>query len=121
MRKLHNTKDLKALRKQLRNELTPAEAALWRSLQGSRLQGRKFRRQHSIGPYVADFYCPGEKLVVELDGAAHDTSTSFLHDERRAAYLRSLGIEVLRIENREVFQNLDGVLALIAQQFKLRT
>ena len=61
---MHKTK-----RKKLRNNLTPAEAALWNLLKNSQLEGRKFRRQHSVGFYILDFYCPSERMAIELDGA----------------------------------------------------
>ena len=70
--RLHNQKHLKLRRRRLRNAATPAERALWLMLKGRQLGGRKFRRQHSIGPYIVDFYCPGERLIVELDGAVPD-------------------------------------------------
>ena len=68
---INNKPELKPLRKQLRNFSTSAEAVLWTHLQKSQLQNRKFRRQHSIGNFIADFYCPSEKLVIELDGEDH--------------------------------------------------
>jgi very-short-patch-repair endonuclease len=88
-------------------------------LQNSKLQGRKFRRQHGVGPYIPDFYCPAEKLAVELDGAAHDHETAFSRDEARTEYLREIGIRVRRFENRYVMENLEGVLAEIAGNFRL--
>jgi len=66
--KIHNRKSMKEIRRHLRHSLTPAEAALWKGLKGSKLEGKKFRRQHSIGNYVVDFYCPECKLAIELDG-----------------------------------------------------
>lgn len=68
---IHNRKVLKQKRKKLRNNLTPGEASLWKFLQKSQLEGRKFRRQHSVGNYILDFYCPGEKINIELDGEYH--------------------------------------------------
>ena len=116
--KLHNTHHLKPRRRNLRAQLTPAEARLWKHLQGGQLQGRKFRRQHSIGPYIMDFYCPGERLVIELDGAAHDSETAVHKDETRTAYLQKMAIQVMRFENRQVMENLEGVLAMIRERFK---
>ena len=78
--KLHNRPRLKAVRRALRNQLTPAEARLWKPLQRGRLQGRKFRRQHSIGPYIVDFYCPRERLGIELEGEAHDSEKAWERD-----------------------------------------
>ena len=116
--KIHNRKPLKKFRTELRNNLTPAEATLWSALQKRQLEGRKFRRQHSIGKYIADFYCPSEKLVVEADGAGHFTLEGSDHDEIRDSYLNSLGIKVVRIENRDIFNNLEAVLEEIKRSFK---
>ncbi|MBI3918474.1 MAG: DUF559 domain-containing protein [Betaproteobacteria bacterium] len=115
---IHNRRPLKALRRGLRSSLTPAEATLWRVLQRSHVEGRKFRRQQSIGPYIVDFYCPSENLVVELEGAAHDSDHASKRDGARESFLRSLGLKVLRLENHHVFENLDGVVALIRQHFR---
>src|SRR5690349_20684168 len=95
---LHNRRSLVTQRRTLRARLTPAEATLWRLLQCSQLQGRKFRRQHSIGPYIVDFYCPRERLVVELEGSAHDSECSAKRDQTRARFLAAAGLEVLRLE-----------------------
>ncbi len=67
-RGIYNTTAKEEQRKALRNSLTIAEAVLWKQLKDSQLAGRKFRRQESIGPYIADFYCPESRLIVELDG-----------------------------------------------------
>jgi very-short-patch-repair endonuclease len=99
--------------------LTAAEAALWRLLQRSQLLGRKFRRQHPIGPYIVDFYCPRERLVVELDGAAHDSERAALRNAARDRFLAAAGLVVLRLENCQVFENPDGVLGRIAQHFRV--
>jgi very-short-patch-repair endonuclease len=118
--KVNNNPSLKPLRRQLRTTLTPAEARLWKQLQNRQLAGRKFRRQHSVGRYVLDFYCPQERLAVELDGAAHDHEAAVERDEARTGYLESLGITVLRFENRDVIDNLDGVLRMIQNRFATR-
>ena len=118
MEQINNLHILKEKRKELRNSLTPAEATLWLSLQRSQLEGRKFRRQHSVGYYILDFYCPSERLAVELDGAHHYTEEGFLYDNERTAYLNSVGIHVVRFENVEVFRNLEGVLESIKGNFK---
>lgn len=72
--KIYNHELLKDRRKELRNNLTIAEASLWKYLKGRRMHGLKFRRQHSIGPFIVDFYCPEEKLIIELDGEVHEES-----------------------------------------------
>ena len=104
--------------RQMRLTLTPAEARLWKYLQNHQLAGRKFRRQHSVGPYVLDFYCPREHLAVELDGAAHDQELAAQRDEIRTRYLESHGIKVVRFENRDVMNNLEGVLQMIKDCFR---
>ncbi|MBK0402683.1 endonuclease domain-containing protein [Adhaeribacter sp. BT258] len=115
--KLANQLHLKVLRKEPRNNLTPAEAALWKALQRGQLDGRKFRRQHSFGNYILDFYCPAEKLAVELDGKHHFSDAGFEADLVRTEFLNGYGIRVLRFENKEVFENLDGVLQEIRNAF----
>jgi len=117
-KRFYNHPSLGARRRTLRASMTPAEAALWRVLQRSQLQGRKFRRQHSIGPYVVDFYCPKERLVVELEGSAHDSERTAIRDEARERFLSAEGLTVLRLENRHVFENPEGVLELIKQHFR---
>jgi very-short-patch-repair endonuclease len=114
---IHNRSELKNLRKQNRSNLTPAEAELWKHLRNSQLEGRKFRRQHSIGNYILDFYCPKEKLGIELDGRNHFSDNGFEADEKRTEYLNSLNITILRFENKEVFDQLEAVLEEIRQSF----
>jgi len=116
--KRHNIEALNDRRKQLRRNLTPAEAFLWTFLQKSKLDGRKFRRQHSIGPYIADFYCPECRVIVELDGQVHSGVLAQERDFTRSDYFRSLGIRVIRFENRLVFENIETVLAGIAAALK---
>ena len=116
-RQINNKPELKIYRKELRNNLTSAEATLWKFLQRSQLEGRKFRRQHSIDNYIADFYCPKERLVIELDGAHHFTEAGYEKDQKRTAHLNSLGIRVIRFENREVFEDVEAVLERIRECF----
>ena len=117
-KKIFNRKRLKNFRKELRNNLTPAEALLWSALKNKQLSGRKFRRQHSMGKYVVDFYCPSEKLVVELDGAGHFTPEGSDHDEIRDEFIKGLGIKILRYENNEMYKNLEAVLEDIKSNFR---
>ena len=119
--KLHNIKELKENRKRLRNRLTPAEAKLWSLLKNSQLDKRKFRRQHSVGPYVLDFYCPSERLCIELDGATHFTDGGYEYDSARTEYLNALNISVIRFENKDVMENTEGVLEEIRRHFTLGT
>ena len=117
-RKIHSLLPLKENRKNLRNNLTPAEAKLWSALKDKQLWGRKFRRQHSIENYIVDFYCADEKLIVELDGQVHFNSAASEDDLVRTKRLNHLGFRVVRFENKLVFEDMDGVLREIASQFK---
>lgn len=92
---------------------------LWKALQKSQLENRKFRRQHSLGNYIVDFYCPQEKLVVELDGQVHDNFVNQEYDFRRTKWLQDLGLKVLRFENKMVFEQLDIVLEAIKAEFEI--
>jgi very-short-patch-repair endonuclease len=114
---LHNKIALIDRRKQLRNNGTGAEAVLWKYLQRSQLEGRKFRRQHSIANYIVDFYCPEEDLVVELDGAPHFTLAGSVSDAERDANLKELGITVLRFENYLAINFVEAVLDEIKKHF----
>ena len=116
--KIHNRKSMKDIRRQLRHSLTPAEAALWRGLKGSKLCGKKFRRQHSIGNYVVDFYCPECRLAIELDGEKHFNSIASEYDLHRNEFLSRYNIRVLRFENRAVFEHPDGVLEMIKSHLR---
>jgi very-short-patch-repair endonuclease len=92
----------------LRLHSTDAERLLWSRLRGRRL-GWKFRFQHTIGPYVADFVCLQRKLIVEADGGQHNPRA----DRARTAYLRKRGFRIVRFWNHDILQNIDGVLETI--------
>lgn len=114
---INNKPELKEFRQQLRNNATSAEGTLWKFLKGKQLKGRKIRRQFSVGNYILDFYCPSEKLAIELDGAAHFTPEGQIKDEERTLFLNDQGIKVIRFENVDVFDNLNGVLEVICENF----
>ncbi len=113
-KKIHNRKHLEPYRK----NLTSAEAFLWKQLQQRKLEGRKFRRQHSIENFIADFYCPEERLIIELDGQVHFNSIAQEKDENRTKILEDLGFRVIRFENKMVFDNFQSVLQEIKDNFK---
>jgi very-short-patch-repair endonuclease len=115
--KLNNRAYLRPRRKVLRHNLTPAEAKLWIAIKNNKLAGKKFRRQQSVGNYILDFYCPSEKLAIELDGDVHFQEIKQESDSKRTLYLRSLGIRVLRFENRLVFEDIEWVLGAIKTNF----
>ncbi|OGZ33977.1 MAG: hypothetical protein A2Y98_00720 [Candidatus Portnoybacteria bacterium RBG_19FT_COMBO_36_7] len=114
MRTVHNLKNKKEFRKKLRKSSTPQEIILWLRLRSSRL-GYKFRRQHSIGKYIVDFYCPKKRLIIEIDGSQHIDSE---YDKKRDGYLENLDFKVLRFWDNDVNNNLDGVLLKIFENLK---
>ena len=116
--RLHNHRALRERRKQLRRQMTPAEARLWTVLRRRQLEERKFRRQHSIGPYVVDFYCVKEGLAVEVDGSIHDDPARSDYDAKRQAFLERQGIVVLRFKNEQIRDRLPEVLVQIASHFQ---
>jgi very-short-patch-repair endonuclease len=97
----------------LRNDMTLAERKLWNALRGKQLEGNRFRRQHPIGPYIADFACLDKSLVIELDGGQHQDQVDY--DKRRTSFLQMQGWKVLRFWNNDVLNNLEGVLASIGE------
>jgi very-short-patch-repair endonuclease len=86
----------------LRRAMTLPEVLLWQTVRGGQVGGLRFRRQHPIGPYVLDFYCPVIRLAVEIDGAAHDIPAQSSHDLRRDAWLAAQGIRVLRVSASDI-------------------
>ena len=118
MGRLYNRAHQTPLRQHLRTHGTPAEARLWTLLQNRQVGGRRFRRQHGVGPYVVDFYCPSERLAVEVDGAVHDTPERAAYDAARTRHLAEVGIRVLRVSNRAVFEGPAGVVAAVASAFR---
>ena len=88
----------------LRQSMTDAEHTLWYRLRNRQLQGCKFRRQHDIGPYIADFVCTEAMLVVELDGGQH--AEQVLYDARRTAFLQAQGYRVLRFCDNDVLKGM---------------
>ena len=97
----------------LRAAQTDAEARLWYRLRAARFDGWKFRRQHPIDEYIADFVCMSARLIIEIDGATHSTADELQHDEKRTAALRGLGFQLIRFTNRDIYDDLEGVLLAI--------
>ena len=117
-----NDRDPLVFRRSLRRASTDAERQLWRALKAKRLAGTKFRRQHSVGPYVIDFYCPAARLGVEADGGQHFTPEGKAHDARRDGYLARCGVMMLRFTDREILLEKEQVVETIwrAVQRRLR-
>ena len=99
--------------KRLRRDATQAEQKLWQQLRSRRLAGLKFRRQMPIGPYVVDFICLEQGLVIEVDGSQHEKLANQMHDEARTAYLNQQGFRVIRVWNNDVLNRMEVVLAHI--------
>ena len=112
MRFVHDNRIMRERRRELRKSSTEAEDILWFELRSSKL-GVKFKRQHSIGGYIVDFYCSAFKLVVELDGEIHNTTKSREYDQIRDNFLNELGLKVLRFKNEEVEKNTEQILEKI--------
>lgn len=110
--RIFNRQETKTLRAKLRRDATVPEKRFWQAVRGKQL-GFKFRRQHGIGRYIVDFYCPERKLVIELDGASHFSEEARQYDAKRDAYIQELGIRVLRFNNIDIMQNLEGVLQAV--------
>jgi very-short-patch-repair endonuclease len=115
------TRAITARARTLRRNLTEAERKLWSRLRGAQLEGASFRRQHPIGGYYLDFWCPAARLAIEVDGGQHGFAGHAAHDARRTAALNANGIEVLRFWNIDVLTNLDGVLVVIAARLRARS
>ncbi|WP_320019573.1 endonuclease domain-containing protein [Labilibaculum manganireducens] len=99
--------------KELRRNMTESEKLLWTEIRNRKLNGLKFRRQHPINIFIADFYCHEIKLVIELDGNIHDYEENKEYDEGRTAELEYLGVKVIRFTNEEVMNSMNKVLAQI--------
>ncbi|HKQ36390.1 MAG TPA: endonuclease domain-containing protein [Nitrospiraceae bacterium] len=104
------------LKRRLRSDMTGPETRLWSRLKARQFQGRKFRRQHGIGAYIVDFYCPEQSLVIEIDGDSHADPAQIVKDKQREKYLQSLGLRVIRYINDDIVKNLDGVLEDLAER-----
>ena len=116
MAKLYNNSKLKNLRKKLRKNQTPAESLLWSKIRNKQLNDLKFYRQYSVGRYILDFYCPSERLAIELDGGQHNKNEGRVYDEQRTAYLNGCNIKVLRFWNNDINDNLEGVIESIQSE-----
>jgi very-short-patch-repair endonuclease len=112
---LHSLPQFREYRIHNRKHSTAAEAILWQALKGQQLQGRKFRRQHSIENYIVDFYCASAKLIIELDGEVHEEAIAWHNDLVRDERLEQLGFRILRFRNEAVTENLDLTLQTISQ------
>jgi very-short-patch-repair endonuclease len=112
---LLNVPPLKDRRKELRNKPTESEVLLWKHIRGRQILGKKFRRQYSIGRYIVDFFCVECDIAIELDGAAHFAELKEDYEAERTAFLEAQGIEIMRFENRVLYDNFEAVLETIKE------
>ena len=106
-------KSLKEYSRELRKNLTDAEKLLWAKVRNSQMKGYQFYRQKIIGNFIVDFYCPRANLIIEIDGGQHYSDGAKQKDVARDDFLKSSGLRVFRFSDREVFENLDGVMEKI--------
>jgi len=98
--------------------MTGSEKKLWNQIRNKKLNGVRFRRQYSIGPYIVDFFATQHKLAIEVDGAIHLNRESIEYDAFRDEYLKSMGIRVLRFSNEKIEQDIDRTLEMIKVHLK---
>ncbi|NUM80846.1 DUF559 domain-containing protein [bacterium] len=115
MGKLYNRRAQKEKRQYLRNNATKAEQLLWLQLKGSQL-GVKFRRQHGIGRFILDFYCPEIRLALEADGYTHESPEAKIRDRERQSCIETYKIHFLRFTDEEIAGNMEKVLATIKHE-----
>ncbi len=111
--KAHNKTSLKDIRRDLRTESTPAEEVLWEKIRNRKFLKLKFKRQHSIGNYIVDFYCANPLIIIELDGSVHSENEQKQKDIYRDENLRDMNYLVFRFSNEEVLNNAKAVLQQI--------
>lgn len=111
---IYNSSDTKEKRRELRKNQTETENRIWQIVRGKRLNGYKFFRQYGIDHYIADFYCPELKLVIEIDGSQHYTEEGTEYDKIREEFMASLGIKTVRFSNYEVMSNIEGVINILS-------
>ena len=112
-------RNLKQHSRQLRENMTDAERHLWAKVRMKQLKGYQFYRQKPIGDYIVDFFCPGAKLVIEIDGSHHLVGETIEYDRIRDDYLSSLGLRVLRFTNTDVLTDIETVVDSIRGEIPL--
>jgi very-short-patch-repair endonuclease len=108
------------LARKLRQQMSPAETRIWVRLRNREALGFNVRRSYAFGPYILDFYCAEAKLCIEVDGAQHTFDDARLYDEKRDAYLKSHGIDTLRIPAIQVMEDPDSAAQYITDEIRLR-
>jgi very-short-patch-repair endonuclease len=113
-RKQYSPRYVIKLARKMRISMTPSEKKLWEALSNKKLDGMRFRSQHPIGRYIADFYCHAKKLIVEVDGGIHDLTKEY--DKNRDQHLAALGYHIIRVSNKNVIHNLNSILLKIKEK-----
>jgi len=111
---------LKNRARHLRKNMTDSERVLWSRLRGKQLYAIQVYRQKPIGDYIVDFFIPKAKLVIEVDGSQHSASENVARDQRRDAYMKSVGLQILRFNSNEVLEETDAVVDVIARAIQER-
>ena len=109
------TPEMQAAARALRRRMTPAETTLWAALRGGQVAGLRFRRQHAVGTFVLDFYCPAARLALEVDGKIHTRQDVAEHDALRQQGIENHEVRVLRLRNDEIETDLETVLEKIRE------
>jgi very-short-patch-repair endonuclease len=108
----------KEFARRLRREPSRAEALLWQGLRNRQIEGHKFVRQEPVGPYVVDFLCRSERLVIEVDGATHGEESELARDKARTAWLEANGYRVIRFQNADIYEAMDWTIGQIVRAFR---
>lgn len=116
MRKILGLKKTIPLRRRLRRNQTPAEKLFWSKILNKQFKGLKFIKQHGIDRYIVDFCCRSKKIIIEIDGDSHATNQGIKIDKERTRFLESLGYRIIRYNNRDVLNNIEGVFADLSEK-----
>ncbi|MBL7994232.1 DUF559 domain-containing protein [bacterium] len=120
MNKIFNQNTQKDKRRSLRKRSTRAEQLLWQNFRNRGIEGFKFRRQFSVGPFVLDFYCPELKLAIEVDGYSHDSEGAKKYDTERQKIIEVYRVRFLRIRDEEVHEDIENTLKKIKTEILKR-
>jgi very-short-patch-repair endonuclease len=107
--------ELKQIARNLRKNMTPAEIKLWQKIRRKQLKGIRFYRQRPIGNYIVDFCSFSPRLIIEVDGDTHYTDEAKQRDMKRDRFFQSMGFKILRFTNKDIIQNIDGVIETITK------
>lgn len=102
--------------REMRSNMTEPEKRMW--YQCLKQLPHRFRRQRPFGPYIVDFYCADQKLVIEIDGDSHTTADVIAYDEERTTFLEGLGLRVIRFSNLDVMENIEGVFDRLNEELR---